>query len=100
MTENLMPPPMLDALKPEYVTPGVVYLASRDAPNGTVLTAGAGVFAVARIFETDGVFIPPAELSVEAVAAAWSRIEDSSKQEAYPNGGGQTQKFFRKMQGG
>jgi NAD(P)-dependent dehydrogenase (short-subunit alcohol dehydrogenase family) len=22
------------ALKPEYVTPGVVYLASRDAPNG------------------------------------------------------------------
>jgi len=100
MTENLMPPAMLEALKPEYVTPGVIYLASRDAPNGTVLTAGAGVFAVARIFETDGVFIPPAELSAEAVASAWSQIEDSTKQEAYPNGGGQTQKFFRKLSGG
>jgi NAD(P)-dependent dehydrogenase (short-subunit alcohol dehydrogenase family) len=100
MTENLMPPAMLDALKPEFVTPGVVYLVSEDAPTGVVLTAGAGVFALAKIFETDGVFIPTAELSAERVAAEWDRIADSSKQEAYFAGGEQTQKFFRKMSGG
>ena len=47
MTENLMPPEMLDKLRPEFVTPGVVYLVSEDAPTGVVLTAGAGVFATA-----------------------------------------------------
>lgn len=100
MTENLMPPQMLEALKPEFVTPGVVYLASEDAPTGTVLTAGAGVFAVARIYETDGVYIPTGELSAEAVAANWERISDASKQEAYFAGGEQTQKFMRKLSGG
>ena len=34
MTENLMPAPVLEKLKPEYVTPGVVYLASEEAPTG------------------------------------------------------------------
>src|SRR6185437_14176869 len=55
MTENLMPPQMLDMLKPEYVTPGVVYLASEDAPTGTILTAGAGVFSAAQLVESNGI---------------------------------------------
>ena len=33
MTDNLMPPEMLTKFAPEHVTPGVVYLASRDAPK-------------------------------------------------------------------
>jgi len=48
MTENLMPPQMLEMLKPEYVTPAVVYLASEDAPTGVIVTAGAGVFSARR----------------------------------------------------
>src|ERR1700760_1965520 len=55
MTENLMPPEVLAMLKPEYVTPAVVFLAGEDAPTGTILTAAAGVFAAAQIVETDGV---------------------------------------------
>ena len=51
MTENLMPPAMLDMLKPEFVTPGVVYLASEDAPTGVIMTAGAGIFSAAQIVE-------------------------------------------------
>ena len=42
MTENLMPPEVLEMLKPEYVTPAVVFLASEDAPTGVVITAGGG----------------------------------------------------------
>src|ERR1700744_1649169 len=54
MTEALMPPNVLEMLKPDYVSPAVAYLASEDAPTGTILTAAAGVFAAARIEETDG----------------------------------------------
>ena len=100
MTENLMPPEMLEKLRPEFVTPGVVYLVSEDAPTGVVLTAGAGVFATAKIFETEGVYLGDGALSVEAVRDHWAQIEDQSGQQAYFQGGEQTGKFFKKMAGG
>ncbi len=100
MTENLMPPEMLEKLRPEFVTPGVVYLVSEDAPTGVVLTAGAGVFATAKIFETEGVYLGDGALSVEAVRDHWAQIEDQSGQQAYFQGGEQTGKFFKKMSGG
>jgi NAD(P)-dependent dehydrogenase (short-subunit alcohol dehydrogenase family) len=100
MTENLMPPPMLERLKPEFVTPGVVFLCSEEAPTGVILSAGAGAFAVARIVETEGVFLGEAGLSVEEVRDNWEKITDGAGQQAYQTGGEQTAKFFRKMQGG
>ena len=100
MTENLMPPAILERLKPEYVTPGVVFLASEDAPSGVILTAGAGAFAVARIVETEGVYLGEGGLSVEEVRDNWAKIEDPTGQQAYAQGGEQSAKFFRKMGGG
>jgi NAD(P)-dependent dehydrogenase (short-subunit alcohol dehydrogenase family) len=100
MTEALMPPQMLEMLKPEFVTPGVIYLVSEDAPTGVVLTAGAGVFAVARIYETEGVYLGAGGLSAEEVAANWAKIEDPTGQAAYFAGGEQTQKFMRLVSGG
>ena len=100
MTEGLMPPEVLEKLKPEYVTPGVVYLVSEDAPTGAILTAGAGAFALSRIFETEGVYLGEGGLSVEEVAANWEKINDTDGQKAYFAGGEQGQKFFRKMAGG
>src|SRR6185312_4297109 len=55
MTEALMPPAILETLKPEFVSPAVAYLASEDAPTGVILTAAAGVYAAAQLVETDGV---------------------------------------------
>ena len=100
MTEGLMPPEVLEKLKPEYVTPGVVYLVSEEAPTGAILTAGAGVFALSRIIETEGVYLGEGGLSVEEVRDNWSRITDETGQKAYFAGGEQGQKFFRKMAGG
>ena len=100
MTENLMTPEMLEQLAPEAVTPGVIYLCSDEAPSGVILTAGAGAFAVARIVETEGVFLPRAELSAEAVRDHWAQIADETGAKAYVTGGEQTAKFFRKMSGG
>jgi len=100
MTENLMPPAVLEKLKPEYVTPGVVFLASEEAPTGAILTAGAGAFALARIYETEGVFLGEGGLSVEEVRDSWSTITAAEGQQAYVNGGEQSGKFFRKLSGG
>ena len=100
MTENLMPAEVLERLKPEYVTPGVVYLASEEAPTGAILTAGAGAFAMSRIYETEGVYLGEGGLSVEEVRDNWSKISDPEGQQAYVNGGEQSGKFFRKLQGG
>jgi NAD(P)-dependent dehydrogenase (short-subunit alcohol dehydrogenase family) len=100
MTENLMPAEVLEKLKPEYVTPGVVYLASEEAPTGAILTAGAGAFALSRIYETEGVYLGEGGLSVEEVRDNWAKITAPEGQQAYVNGGEQSGKFFRKLQGG
>jgi NAD(P)-dependent dehydrogenase (short-subunit alcohol dehydrogenase family) len=97
MTENLMPPAMLERLKPEYVTPGVVYLASEEAPTGAILAAGAGVFALARIYETEGVNLGEGGLSAEEVRDSWDKISAEDGQKAYFNGGEQGGKIFRKL---
>jgi NAD(P)-dependent dehydrogenase (short-subunit alcohol dehydrogenase family) len=97
MTENLMPPAMLEKLKPEYVTPGVVYLASDEAPTGAILAAGAGVFALARIYETEGVNLGEGGLSAEEVRDSWDKISAETDQKAYFNGGEQGGKIFRKL---
>jgi NAD(P)-dependent dehydrogenase (short-subunit alcohol dehydrogenase family) len=100
MTENVLPAPLAEKLKPEYVTPAVVYLASDDAPNGVIVTAGAGVFAQAKLYETEGVYLGEGGLSAEEVRDNWGRISDPAGQQAYGAGAEQTQKFMRKLMGG
>ncbi|HSC18011.1 MAG TPA: SDR family oxidoreductase [Rhizomicrobium sp.] len=97
MTENLMPPPMLEMLKPEYVTPGVVYLASEEAPSGVILTAGAGVFSAAQLVETEGVNLGH-NANADDVAAHWEKIADFSTARHYEAGMGQTQKIMSRLQ--
>jgi NAD(P)-dependent dehydrogenase (short-subunit alcohol dehydrogenase family) len=100
MTANILPPQMAERLKPDYVTPGVIHLVSEDAPNGAILTAGAGGFALARIYETEGVYLGEGGLSAEEVRDNWSKIADPAGQQAYAAGMEQVQKFMRLMTGG
>ena len=95
MTENILPPELQEKLRPEYVSPGVVYLASEEAPTGAILAAGAGVFALARIYETEGVHLGEAGLSAEEVRDNWARIADETGQKAYFTGLEQTAKLLR-----
>ncbi|MCE3289951.1 MAG: 3-oxoacyl-ACP reductase, partial [Caulobacter sp.] len=78
----------------------VVFLASEEAPTGAILTAGAGAFALSRIYETEGVYLGEGGLSVEEVRDNWAKITDEAGQKPYFAGGEQGQKFFRKMAGG
>ena len=96
MTENLMPPNVLAMLKPEYVTPAVVYLVSEDAPTGVIMTAAAGVFAAAQLVETDGVNLGH-NATADDVAANWAKISDFTGAKHYNQGGEQSQKFFARI---
>lgn len=98
MTEDIMPEAALAMLVPEAVTPAVVYLCSDGAPSKTILTAGAGGYAAAKIVETEGVWLPEADRSAEAIAANFAQIVDATGAQEYENGGGQGAKFFRRMQ--
>src|ERR1700761_9192605 len=97
MTEALMPPAVLEMLKPEFVSPAVAYLASEDAPTGVIMTAAAGAFAAARIEETDGVNLGHGA-TADDIAAHFGQITDWSTAKHYGQGGEQNMKFFARVQ--
>ncbi|MEM1142321.1 MAG: SDR family NAD(P)-dependent oxidoreductase [Pseudomonadota bacterium] len=74
MTEGLIPEKAFDLLTPETVTPAVLYLVSEDGPNRTILCAGAGGFSVAKIMETEGMWLPPEQQNPEGIAEHWEQI--------------------------
>lgn len=96
MTDDLLPEEAKDLLKPSEVTPAVLFLVSRDAPTRTILAAGAGGYATARIYETDGIWLPPDERTPEAIAARFDEITDPAGQRELLAGGEQTMKFLEK----
>jgi NAD(P)-dependent dehydrogenase (short-subunit alcohol dehydrogenase family) len=57
MTKGIWPEAMLNAFRPEFVTPALLVLVAEDAPNRTILCAGAGTFEAAHITLTDGAWI-------------------------------------------
>jgi NAD(P)-dependent dehydrogenase (short-subunit alcohol dehydrogenase family) len=97
MTEALMPPAVLEMLKPEFVSPAVAYLASEDAPTGVIMTAAAGAFAAAQLVETDGVNLGQSA-SADDIAAHFKEIADWSTAKHYGQGGEQSAKFLARVQ--
>ena len=75
MTEDLGAALPLEALGPELVTPGLLYLVSRDAPTRAILAAGAGGFERAYVTLTQGDFIIGAD-APEQIAARFDAISD------------------------
>ena len=99
MTENLMPPEAEQLLTPGSVTPAVVYLSSENGPTGTILCAGAGVYSVAKIMESDGENLG-LEASAEDLEKNWDKISDFSEAKPFFNGGEQTGKVLEKAMKG
>ena len=94
MTEDIFPQELLAMFRPEAVTAGAMVLCCDDAPTRTILCAGAGGYASARVFETEGVFIPEAEQTPEAVLQSWDAICDTSRQSDLEAGIKQSEKFL------
>jgi len=74
MTEGLMSEQAFNLLTPETVTPAVLFMVAEDAPTHTIIGAGAGAYAVAKIVETDSVWLPEDQQAPEGIAAHWEQI--------------------------
>ncbi|MGE0322351.1 MAG: SDR family NAD(P)-dependent oxidoreductase [Polyangiaceae bacterium] len=93
MTENLgIPEEIFNRLKPELVTPAVLFLCSEGAPNGVTIEAGAGHYAKVEVIESAGANLGDS-VSVDDVAGAWDKISDMTGAKAYKMGGEVTAKL-------
>ncbi len=78
MTEGLMPEEVLQALQPEAVVPAMLVLAAQDAPNRTILCAGAGTFEAAHISLTQGMWIGTGAQAPEKLAEHLAQVTGRS----------------------
>jgi hypothetical protein len=69
-----MPEAVLQALKPEAVVPAMLVLAANDAPNRTILCAGAGTFEAAHVTLTSGAWIGMDAGAPEKLAARLAEV--------------------------
>lgn len=97
MTEGLMPEEILEQLRVEPVSQGLVYLVCDDAPNRVILAAGAGGYALTKVFETNGINLSEGNATAENVAAHWDAIASNDGMEEYTNGGQQGAKFLGRI---
>ncbi|MCH7980167.1 MAG: SDR family NAD(P)-dependent oxidoreductase [Proteobacteria bacterium] len=95
MTDGLMPQAVFDLLTPESVSPGVVFLASENAPSRAILCAGGGSFAVHKSFETQGISLLPDNVTAEGIADAWDAISNEDGMQDLQAGFEQTTKFAK-----
>lgn len=90
MTEGLWSEEILQAFRPEYVTPAALVLVSEDAPNRKIICGGAGTFSSANITLTGGEFIgrgyDATELLRENFSQVCNRSEESVPKSAEAQG--------------
>ena len=96
MLDGLLTDEISAVLTVEAVTTGLLTLCDTDAPNRTILCAGAGGYARTHIYETDGIFLAPEDQTPENVRANMEAIENTDNQKMLVGGFQQTDKFVAK----
>jgi len=86
----------LALMTPEAVTAGLLTLCHEAAPTKVILCAGAGGYAATRIYETDGIYLPPSEQTPEAIIAQWDQVLAPEGQSLIDTGIAQSMKFLSK----
>ncbi len=93
MTESIIPEEMLSLLKPELVSPAVVFMAAEGAPTGEIISAGAGTFSRSVVVETDSVYLGDTP-TAEQILENWDKISDMSTAQPLGSGSDHTQKVL------
>jgi len=76
LTETIMPPNLIEALKPAFVTPLVGLLCSDQCPDtGQVYAVGGGFFAKVAILQAQGTLLPiDKDITPEDILAVHDKI--------------------------
>ncbi|MBR9763284.1 MAG: SDR family NAD(P)-dependent oxidoreductase [Rhodobacteraceae bacterium] len=93
MTEGLLPQKVLDLLRPETITPGLLTLLHEEAPSRMILGAGGGCFTETRIYETPGVAFADDELDPDTIWSRMAEVRAESGQQVMPGAFDQTRKY-------
>lgn len=94
MTDGLISQDAARILGPETVAPAAVFLVSAEAPNGVILGAGGGVFAVSQMLEATPVALGP-DCTAEDIAAHWAEISDMTDPHSLGSAFDQTDLYVR-----
>ena len=76
LTEDILPPNLLEALQPEAIVPLTLFLCCRDCPvSGDIYNAGAGLFGRAAIVAGPGALVGGEQPATpEQIADRWEEI--------------------------
>ena len=80
LTEDILPPNLYEQFKPKFVAPVVAWLCHESCPDsGEVYEAAGGWVGKYAYKRSAGkAFIPPDQMTIEAVRDQWSTISDMS----------------------
>ncbi len=99
MTEDLLFGEAGEALAPELISPGLVFLASEEAPQRTVLAAGAGCFERANVTLTKGIYIGDSDDIAVTLAGRFADVCDRTDEIVPENAAVQTAVELTKVPG-
>lgn len=99
MTATVMPKELVEAFKPEYVSPLVGFLCSDSPklPSGRVLEAGSGWFGELQWRQAEGVFLDlDRGFGAADIEAHWEGITDMSRA-SFPDMGKETAQAVKRL---
>jgi putative sterol carrier protein len=88
LTEGVLPPEVFERLKPEFVSPIVLYLSSEGCEeNGMIFNAGMGFFNRAAVVTGPGVLVGDGKAvpSVEEIHRNWDAVNSLSGAKEFVN---------------
>lgn len=98
MTATILPSEVVAQLKPDYVAPLVLYLASPACQvSGRCLEVGSGWMAGVRWERARGVKLPADRVNIQTIASVWPQITSFSSGVEYPT---TPQESFSRIMGG
>ncbi|NLA05418.1 MAG: SDR family oxidoreductase [Firmicutes bacterium] len=99
LTATVMPPDVVDKVKPEYVAPMVVYMCSEQfQESGKIYTAGGGYYSRAAMVEGPGIFLDTgAGITPDMIARQIEQIRTLEDGREYSSAMDQTGYVLSKM---